>query len=688
MTKNEAVKVRKSGLRTIRKPNLVGSSLMLDYTEANQDKQAEKSNIDAGPVADSKQTSFSGNAQDEKIINVITSNMGHMDQKEGHDVIEVERKKSRQSGGTNGGIEPAAMPVDGSSLDASEKLMSPHPEPLFGIRTSDETSIDTADSNKIHKPLIEQESADASGQSHKASEIEEVTPIPDHTPSETPASESKPSIKTKDDYGATSKAIGHIDTASKETNLIPVHQRYISDTSGTHKRDISDTSGTHKRYISDTSSSVGSPSLTDEHKRYISDTSGIHKSNISDTSCTHKRDIGYTTANFRAKISATSAIHKQHDKRDISDTSAIQDNRLVYSNHKPVNTKMLTGLRRKIVVYIFEETPKNTNRVSNPISYPEMASELNTTSHSIRGTIKRLIEDGVLDRQIDGKKGRGSWVIFELPERLFIPLCVEEELGLLKIDPSHYRNISDTSAIQKRNISDTIRGTARSSSSLGISDVSGRSLSTEGSTTTAEPNADDGSIKDLSEEWREIDCGALHKLGIPFGPAQIKNVKKWGTVTPEELKLSIESFAFDITVNNKKLRTGQLNGFCGILKSGPYGPPDNFISEADKSKKENDARLAAYWNKRKQERAEMRLIKFDLWIDETPRQELRKYIPEAVRDFPFESDSVVACLKVYFRDNVLPVLEREEQDSKGLQTYTGESDKIRAELDKQFGNLT
>jgi hypothetical protein len=155
-------------------------------------------------------------------------------------------------------------------------------------------------------------------------------------------------------------------------------------------------------------------------------------------------------------------------------------------------------------------------------------------------------------------------------------------------------------------------------------------------------------LREIPDEWLEVDCSLLHQEQVMFAPSHLRQVWKWGNVSLDELQLSIEAFAFDIRVNRKTMRMGLLNGFMEILKTGSYGPPANFETQADTVRRQNIERLEAYRARQKDlDRRESDLA-FSLWLGGMSEARLRQWMPLELQDQPLENHAVQSSLRVIY----------------------------------------
>ncbi len=162
--------------------------------------------------------------------------------------------------------------------------------------------------------------------------------------------------------------------------------------------------------------------------------------------------------------------------------------------------------------------------------------------------------------------------------------------------------------------------------------------------------------------WDEIDLSPLIELGMKIGSANVRSIARLNIITPEEFQDAVHMFAFDLRANGKRR---QIEGdvvafFMGILRRGPYLPPQNYKSPQME-------RREAYleWKRHEVEQKrrldnELLEVEFREWWDRIPTKERAAYEPNAVgaAGYPFESDFHLNCVKEQiFVKTVWPTLQ-------------------------------
>ena len=87
----------------------------------------------------------------------------------------------------------------------------------------------------------------------------------------------------------------------------------------------------------------------------------------------------------------------------------------------------LVGLQRSVVIFIYNECKVARSKSTKHLSIEYIIKALNSSYHSIKTTIKRLIKKGLINR-VDFKNGRGGWSTYSIPDLVFQELlCNESE---------------------------------------------------------------------------------------------------------------------------------------------------------------------------------------------------------------------------------------------------------------------
>lgn len=291
----------------------------------------------------------------------------------------------------------------------------------------------------------------------------------------------------------------------------------------------------------------------------------------------------------------------------------VSDTKRAQTRHKP-DTKThfgeLIGLQRRLVVFVYRSCQKARAKISEPLTIEHVASSLQIQAGSVKTSFRRLEEKKFLRRH-SFKNGRGGWARFELSGDVFN--------ALLHLETEHKLDTNWTQSAHKPDTEpDTEPDTSPPSSSS--SDLKQNSNTT---TTGAE---------NLGSEWLAVDCSPLTEVGAKFGQSQIAQIAKAGGVTPDELQDSIRMFAFDLLHNQKRqsIKGDPLNFFIGILRNGPYLPPQNY-----RSPQEIQKRAYVEWKRRQEENLksldwEIIDAEFQIWWNALSDDERNEHSPRKV----------------------------------------------------------
>lgn len=303
---------------------------------------------------------------------------------------------------------------------------------------------------------------------------------------------------------------------------------------------------------------------------------------------------------------------KDSEKLDTKPDTRADTNR-TQTEHKP-DTKRhfgeLIGLQRRLVVFVYRSCQKERAKISEPLTSEHVASSLQIQAGSVKTSFRRLEEKKFLRRH-SFKNGRGGWARFELSDEVFNTL--------LHLETGHKLDTNRTQTGHKPDTKpDTQPDTSPPSSSSS-------DLKQNFNTTTTE-------AENLGSEWEVIDCSPLSEVGAKFGQPQIAQIAKAGVVTPDELQDSIRMFAFDLLHNQKRqsIKGDPLNFFIGILRNGPYLPPQNYRSPQELQK------IAyAEWKRREEENLksldwEIIDAEFQAWWNALSDDERSEYSPHKV----------------------------------------------------------
>lgn len=288
----------------------------------------------------------------------------------------------------------------------------------------------------------------------------------------------------------------------------------------------------------------------------------------------------------------------------------------------------LSGLQRKIANFIFNSCRYTRDRRTKPLSVENIATYCNINYKSIKKTIQRLEEKGILIRAYH-KVGRGGWTQYELPDAIYYEIIHSQT------EDEQETNRGQSAEFNRRQTEDKVE--------------TGAVFPNENTKLVAEaPEVDD----------YPFDIEELSSIG--FTKSHLQQIILQKKLEHEVIQQSIYAFAFDLNVNGKakKIKDDPLGYFMGILKKGiPYAPPANY-----EDPKIRGMRLyleATERQKKKKEELEQQIIEihFDEWLQTITDEQKRLFVDLRGR---WDEESMVcrSLAKSHFKMEIWPVLSK------------------------------
>ena len=315
--------------------------------------------------------------------------------------------------------------------------------------------------------------------------------------------------------------------------------------------------------------------------------------------------------------------------------------KLVKKNNEPVYT-ILAGIQRKIMEIIFSEACKNGLRRTTAISSAFIVQTCETSTNTARKSIQVLEKKGYLTRK-EFKHGRGGWTKYEVNESVF------NEMGQLKAEGKIW-GLTSNKLVTNWEKHSTQTSTQTSNSGPSSSSY----LNNINTTTTNEVTA---SKNHLPDAWLEIQTPAILK-DLKFGINIVRQICEANLMSPENLQMSFDAFAFDIQENNileKKKIGDPLRYFMGIMrKKNPYLPPSNYQSDEEKAIAEMLTREKEINKKRKKQEEELKQLKFESWTSSLSEQEKKELGSFDTSVMTYMGSIHMANLKGHFESQFWP----------------------------------
>jgi hypothetical protein len=297
------------------------------------------------------------------------------------------------------------------------------------------------------------------------------------------------------------------------------------------------------------------------------------------------------------------------------------------SQRIPLSLSMLVKTRRSAVLYLVQRARQARGLATNVIRADEASTALGISVVNWKKTTQRLARQGWFTLQ--GLDGAGGTIYtFTVDGWMTIEAATKD---------SYKDNFGDTPETGPRTEAETSPRT----------NVPLSSSSEEKNTKTTTTGTEDSA-------WDGIDLTPLTELGMKIGQANVRSVARVGSVTPEEFQDSVYMFAFDLRVNGKRqqIHGDVVNFFMGVLRRGPYIPPQNYKSPQIE-------RREAYLMWKRQEAERLRAIDdeiadldFDSWWESLDGGTRDAYAPDLVGAFgqPVGSAYHMSCVRQAYRE--------------------------------------
>jgi hypothetical protein len=301
--------------------------------------------------------------------------------------------------------------------------------------------------------------------------------------------------------------------------------------------------------------------------------------------------------------------------------------------------------------------------VSSPLKPEFLSKAAGTTKKTTKTCAQRLVKKVLLKRE-GGRDGKGGWTIFGISEA-----TRNTALQISKIAPNG--NLTVNKTVIQTVIKQESKQESEPSSSSSINVL--KDLNT---TTTSE----EGTLNTkpiLSDEWGLISISSLEEIG--FTKTHLAQLAQHGKLTSEQVKDSMDAFAFDLSKNQKAklIHVSPLNFFMGILRKGmPYTPPENYESPEDEAFRKYLESKRVQLQRRKAMEQELIELEFQEWSDGLTADQRKELAPQAKIN---GSEMQISTLREYFLKQVysqhqnesVQVIRRQIDQSLGM-TEAGE----------------
>ncbi|WP_419421549.1 hypothetical protein ACNVED_16305 (plasmid) [Legionella sp. D16C41] len=290
------------------------------------------------------------------------------------------------------------------------------------------------------------------------------------------------------------------------------------------------------------------------------------------------------------------------------------------------NIKRLSGIQKIIFSYVINVCSARGALETGNILSSDLAISANCSIGSVKTSLIRLIEKGLIFR-LPGKSSRGGYIVLGITKEIQAAAIQAQQAIFNPLKLSSY--------------TDNV-----------ISNKSGNTLFTNSSN-----NYKNIIITNLPDEWKKIDYEELSHIG--FSETQIRQLYESNATEAQIVQDSINKFSYSLKYNEKtKTYTDPLNVLMGILRKGQRWIEPNYIPPKELALQQllEEARA-------KKEREELMIkelvdLEFPNWRRNLTEREYDEIVPENVRRTNI-AGAIQSSLRNYFIEKViLPKLDK------------------------------
>lgn len=295
------------------------------------------------------------------------------------------------------------------------------------------------------------------------------------------------------------------------------------------------------------------------------------------------------------------------------------------------SVRRLTGHQRKLLIFIAEDCLSHGLLTTNYITNESLRILINTDTNSVKTSIQRLIEKGLIARE-KGKRGNGGFTCYKITKSIRDAVIQEKQ----KILNSKQLGNALDNGLVNNSVTDKVTTTPSSSSFKELR------------TTTTEELANAENF----DRIQDIDIEPLS--GIGFMNYHLTQITSQNKLPSEMIQQSINAFAFDLTENKKteSIKGSPLNFFIGILRKGiPYLPPPNYEAPEDRAMRLCLERKKEIEKIRLEREEELLKMACGEWLESLSEGEKEALMPADVRKSNVQGFKM-SSLRTYFKENL------------------------------------
>lgn len=284
----------------------------------------------------------------------------------------------------------------------------------------------------------------------------------------------------------------------------------------------------------------------------------------------------------------------------------------------------LTGIQKKIVECVADICSAGGRLNTGPVETNRICVYVNASRESIKTSINRLINKGILIRN-KGKTARGGYIDLGMTEHILSMIITQREKNINRVDSS---NISEL--IRKQ-----LDNNAVYSSNSNLNNI----------TTKKEA---------IPKEWELVDFELLSEIG--FSKTQIKQLI--GKNDPTIVQESINHFAYGLNHTKKFIKyEDPLNVLMGVLRKGQSWVEKDYRSEQEIAQLQYLENKKAELERKKIIEEDAFKLAFSEWQQNISPVESEKIILDSQHKGDIGPEKVK--LSRYFKENIWPLKKSE-----------------------------
>ncbi|MCF6768371.1 hypothetical protein L3V86_08345, partial [Thiotrichales bacterium 19S11-10] len=333
------------------------------------------------------------------------------------------------------------------------------------------------------------------------------------------------------------------------------------------------------------------------------------------------------------------------DKRS---TKGIQTEDKELENSKVFLYDSLTGIQKKIIIYLYKSCENTRTRVTNEINIIQIQNSLNLGESSVKTSISRLKDKGCIS--INSRKdGRGGWCKYELEKSLFQSIEKYEQTFDSDKKPYIYNNSNTNNIDNKERTND--------SENIELINQMKREIENLNHQIQNKTNETEKRKHLIESSFSKLDFSELEEFG--FKKSHLDQIESFGTVSAEIAQDSINHYAWALHNRKDEMKKyapekNRFKGLFGVLRKGNAWVEDGYIDPIDEAVQKSLEAKKKQLEKIKKQKEEVFLIDFNLWKESLSDADLKKINNQIKSKTQGRTSGAMydAAMKDHFKSNI------------------------------------